>query len=49
VEFGGGRVGAVRIDASGDKPRGGFDGPSLELADEKREFGARRRERWFGS
>lgn len=49
VEFGGGRVGAVRVDASGEKPRGSFDGPSVELAAEKREFGASRRARWFGS
>jgi sulfide:quinone oxidoreductase len=48
VEFGGGRVGAVRIDASGETPHGSFDGPSLELAAEKHEFGARRRARWFG-
>jgi sulfide:quinone oxidoreductase len=50
VEFGGGRVGAVRVDAGGEgPPRGTFDGPSEELAVEKREFGASRRARWFGS
>jgi sulfide:quinone oxidoreductase len=50
VEFGGGRVGAVRVDAGGEGPaRGTFDGPSEELAVEKREFGASRRARWFGS
>jgi sulfide:quinone oxidoreductase len=49
VEFGGGRVGAVRIDASGEKHQGSFDGPSVELAVEKREFGASRHARWFGS
>jgi sulfide:quinone oxidoreductase len=50
VEFGGGRVGAVRIDASGEPPpRGAFEGPSEALAAEKREFGASRRARWFGS
>jgi sulfide:quinone oxidoreductase len=49
MEFGGGRVGAIRIDASvGPAPRGTFDGPSAELAHEKREFGASRRARWFG-
>ncbi|HEY1653416.1 MAG TPA: FAD-dependent oxidoreductase [Acidimicrobiales bacterium] len=49
VEFGGGRVGAVRIDASGDTPpRGTFEGPSEALAAEKHEFGVRRRARWFG-
>jgi sulfide:quinone oxidoreductase len=48
VEFGGGQVGAVRIDASGEPPpRGTFDGPSEALAVEKREFGASRRARWF--
>jgi sulfide:quinone oxidoreductase len=49
VEFGGGRVGRVNIDASsGPPPKGTFDGPSEELAAEKREFGASRRARWFG-
>jgi sulfide:quinone oxidoreductase len=49
VEFGGGHVGRVNIDASGGPPpKGTFDGPSRELAAEKREFGVRRRMRWFG-
>jgi sulfide:quinone oxidoreductase len=49
VEFGGGRVGRVNIDASsGPPPKGTFDGPSEDLAAEKREFGASRRARWFG-
>lgn len=49
VEFGGGCVGRVNIDASsGSPPKGTFDGPSEELAAEKREFGASRRARWFG-
>jgi sulfide:quinone oxidoreductase len=49
VEFGGGLVGRVNIDASsGPPPKGTFDGPSEELATEKREFGIRRRARWFG-
>lgn len=49
VEFGGGRVGRVNIDASsGPPPSGTFAGPSEELAAEKREFGAARRARWFG-
>jgi sulfide:quinone oxidoreductase len=49
VEFGGGRVGRVNIDASsGSPPKGSFDGPSEELAAEKREFGISRRARWFG-
>jgi sulfide:quinone oxidoreductase len=50
IEFGGGRVGAVRIDASAGPPASGaFDGPSEELAAEKHEFGSRRRARWFGT
>jgi sulfide:quinone oxidoreductase len=49
IEFGGGRVGRVNIDASsGPPPKGTFDGPSEELAAEKREFGTSRRARWFG-
>jgi sulfide:quinone oxidoreductase len=49
VEFGGGRVGRVNIDAtSGSPPSGTFTGPSEELAAEKHEFGRHRRERWFG-
>ena len=49
MEFGAGRVGAVRIDASaGPPPTGTFEGPSEELASEKHEFGAGRRARWFG-
>ena len=47
VEFGGGCVGAVRID-NGAEPQATFDGPSEELAAEKDEFGAVRRGRWFG-
>lgn len=49
VEFGGGRVGRVNIDASsGLPPKGTFDGPSEELAADKRAFGTSRRARWFG-
>ena len=49
VEFGQGLVGRVNIDASsGPPPKGTFDGPSKELAAEKREFGASRRANWFG-
>jgi sulfide:quinone oxidoreductase len=49
VEFGGGLVGRVNIDASsGPPPKGTFDGPSEELAADKREFGISRRARWFG-
>ena len=49
VEFGGGLVGRVNIDASGGlPPKGSFDGPSAELAATKHEFGVSRRARWFG-
>jgi sulfide:quinone oxidoreductase len=49
VEFGGGRVGRVNVDASsGPPPKGTFDGPSEELAADKREFGTSRRARWLG-
>ena len=49
VEFGAGRVGRVDIDFfSGPRPTGTLAGPSLELAEEKRRFGATRRARWFG-
>jgi sulfide:quinone oxidoreductase len=49
VEFGRGCVGRVNIDASsGLPPKGTFDGPSEELAAEKREFGSSRRASWFG-
>jgi sulfide:quinone oxidoreductase len=48
VEFGGGLVGRVSIDAGGGPPPSGtFAGPSEELAAEKRDFGASRRARWF--
>jgi sulfide:quinone oxidoreductase len=49
IEFGGGRVGRVDIDfLSGPERTGTFNAPSVELAAEKREFGASRRARWFG-
>jgi sulfide:quinone oxidoreductase len=49
VEFGEGRVGRVDVTfASGQKPSGRFDDPSLEIAADKTEFGSRRIERWFG-
>jgi sulfide:quinone oxidoreductase len=50
VEFGGGRVGRVNIDAAGEPPpKGTFSGPSEELAADKHRFGADRRARWFGA
>jgi sulfide:quinone oxidoreductase len=49
VEFGGGLVGRVDADfLSGPTPRAPFFGPSLELAQEKTQFAATRRRRWFG-
>jgi sulfide:quinone oxidoreductase len=50
IEFGGGLVGKVEANfLGGPSPTAQLVGPSLELAAEKREFGATRRERWFGS
>jgi sulfide:quinone oxidoreductase len=50
IEFGGGLVGKVEANfLGGPKPTAQLVGPSLELAAEKKEFGATRRERWFGS
>jgi sulfide:quinone oxidoreductase len=49
IEFGGGRVGRVDVDfMSGPKPTGTFHAPSQELVEQKRQFGASRRARWFG-
>jgi sulfide:quinone oxidoreductase len=49
IEFGSGRVGSVEVQfLSGQPPRGAYYGASLELAAEKKEFGASRRARWFG-
>ena len=50
VEFGGGRVGRVDVDfLSGPRPTGEFQAPSSALLAEKKDFGATRRARWFGS
>ena len=50
VEFGGGLVGKVEANfLGGPRPTAQLVGPSLELAAEKDEFGATRRERWFSS
>jgi sulfide:quinone oxidoreductase len=50
VEFGAGRVGRVDVDfLSGPAPTGTFADPSLALAEEKHNFGASRRARWFGA
>jgi sulfide:quinone oxidoreductase len=49
VEFGRGLVGRVDVDFfSGPKPTGSFSEPSQALVEEKRQFGASRRARWFG-
>jgi sulfide:quinone oxidoreductase len=48
-EFGAGKVGKVDVVfAPGAAPVGVLDGPSLELAGDKAEFGASRARRWFG-
>ncbi|MEU1426826.1 FAD-dependent oxidoreductase [Nocardia sp. NPDC005746] len=50
IEFGGGLVGKVEADfLSGPSPVAPFLGPSAEFAEEKAEFAAARRRRWFGS
>ena len=49
IEFGGGGVGRVDVDFfGGPKPTGTFNAPSAALVAEKKNFGASRRERWFG-
>ena len=50
AEFGGGLVGKVEANfLGGPKPTARLIEPSLELAAEKKAFGATRRARWFGS
>lgn len=50
LEFGHGQVGRVDVDFfSGPKPTGTFQSPSEALVAEKTQFGASRRQRWFGS
>jgi sulfide:quinone oxidoreductase len=49
IEFGDGLVGRVDADfLSGPTPVAPFVAPSLESADEKRDFARTRRQRWFG-
>lgn len=49
VEFGNDTVGRVDADfLTGPSPTGPFFGPSLEGAEEKKEYAATRRKRWFG-
>jgi sulfide:quinone oxidoreductase len=48
IEFGSGRVGRVDIDfLSGPTRTGAFHAPSVALVEEKRDFGASRRAKWF--
>jgi sulfide:quinone oxidoreductase len=48
-EFGDGQVGKVDVlFAPGQPPVGTLDGPSIDLASDKLEFGATRARRWFG-
>jgi sulfide:quinone oxidoreductase len=50
LEYGGGRVGRVEVNFfGGPKPAAQVIAPSVELADEKRNFAQERIERWFGS
>jgi len=48
VEFGDHLVGRVDADFSGPTPTAPFAAASLETAEEKKEFAASRRQRWFG-
>lgn len=49
IEFGGGRIGKVEVDFfSGPQPTGSYYEPSTALREDKEEFGASRRARWFG-
>ncbi|MGH2458827.1 MAG: NAD(P)/FAD-dependent oxidoreductase [Chloroflexota bacterium] len=49
VEFGSGHVGRVDVDfLTGPSPTGTFEDPSVALHQEKQDFGASRRARWFG-
>jgi sulfide:quinone oxidoreductase len=49
LEFGGGRVAKVQANfLGGPSPTAELVGPSVELAEEKREFAASRERRWFG-
>ncbi len=49
VEFGSERVGRIDVNfLSGPAPTGTYTAASVELAGEKREFGASRRAKWFG-
>jgi sulfide:quinone oxidoreductase len=50
IEFGAGRIARVDVDFfSGPKPTGVFHEPSEELRADKKDFGATRKARWFGT
>lgn len=50
IEFGNARVGRVEVNfLSAPKPTGFFTAPSTRLAQDKAEFAAVRRARWFGT
>ncbi len=48
IEFGGEEIGRVEVAFFEGRPHGTMEGPSVELAEEKRAFGASRTRRWFG-
>jgi sulfide:quinone oxidoreductase len=49
IEFGGAEVAKFDVNfLGGPSPSVAFAAPSLELTAEKKEFGATRRQRWFG-
>jgi sulfide:quinone oxidoreductase len=49
IEFGNDQVGRVDVTfVAGQPPTGTFEGPSIDLAHQKAEFGATRVQRWFG-
>jgi sulfide:quinone oxidoreductase len=48
IEFGAQCVGKVQVEFLAGPPTGSFTEASLALADEKKEFGASRRAKWFG-
>lgn len=49
IEFGAGRVGRVDVDFfSGPKPTGTYHEPDVALREDKLQFGASRKARWFG-
>lgn len=48
IEFGARRVGKVQVEFLAGPPTGSYTKASLALADEKQEFGASRRTKWFG-